>query len=55
MKETKEIVRHKKQLNVNIEPYLLTKMERLIESKEFSGYSGLASIAIAQFIERYEM
>lgn len=52
---TKPVKRNKKQLNINISPYLYRKMAELIEiSKEFSGYSDLGELAIAQFIERYK-
>lgn len=52
--ESKPIKRNKKQLNINISPYLYRKMEELIEeTKEFSGYSDIGELAIAQFIERY--
>jgi metal-responsive CopG/Arc/MetJ family transcriptional regulator len=51
-----EIVRHKKQLNINISPYLMKEIDDIVAGRsEFSGYSDFCTIAITQFIERYRL
>lgn len=45
--------RKKVTVNATISPYLVKKMDKLIEDEEFSSSSDLISIAVTEFLVRY--
>lgn len=48
-------VRKKIDVTITISPYLKAKLDKMVESTDFSSISDLATIAFTEFITKYEM